>query len=121
MTSCLRLSQTLATSATASSRNGSPTTSTLMSLTSIGCPKTSPIWLSNGRAAPLSSAAVPPDPRYSPDAYVEYWGVRASTMAQWLRIDGVEQSAAVIGSSRIDNMKNAAWGCRTPALASGSV
>jgi hypothetical protein len=42
-------------------------------------------------------------------------------MAQWLRIDGVEQSAAVIGSSQIDNMKNAAWGCRTPAPASRSV
>src|SRR5215472_7123760 len=70
MTSCLRLSQTPATSATASLRNGSTTTSTLMSSTSIGCPKTSPIWLSNGRAALLSSAAVPPDPRYSPDAYL---------------------------------------------------
>jgi hypothetical protein len=60
---------TPATSATASSRNGSPTTSTLMSSTSIGCPKTSPIWLSDGRANPLSSAAVPPNPRYLPDAY----------------------------------------------------
>src|SRR6516162_3985581 len=60
-----------ATSAAASSRNGSPTTSTLMSSTSIGCPKTSPIWLSDGRANPLSSAAVPPNPRYLPDAYDE--------------------------------------------------
>lgn len=32
-------------------------------------------------------------------------------------IDRVEQSAAGIGSSQIDNMKNAAWGCRTPAPA----
>ena len=43
----------LATSATASSRNGSPTTLTLMPSTSTGCRETSPIWLSDGRADPL--------------------------------------------------------------------
>src|SRR5215472_7879355 len=64
-----RPSPILTTGATASSKNGSQTTSILMSSMSISCPKTSPIWLSNGRADPLSSAAVPPDPRYSPDAY----------------------------------------------------
>jgi hypothetical protein len=41
-----------ATSATASSKNDSLTTSILMSSTSIGGPKTSPSWLSDGRANP---------------------------------------------------------------------
>jgi hypothetical protein len=41
-----------ATSATASSKNGWQTTSTLMSSISTGCPKTSPIWRSDGRANP---------------------------------------------------------------------
>src|ERR1700722_9982743 len=58
------------TSAIANSKNGSPTISILMSSTSIGCPKTSPNWLSPGRANPLSSAAVPPNPRCSTHGYV---------------------------------------------------
>src|ERR1700722_11818331 len=57
------------TSAIANSKNGSPTISILMSSTSIGCPKTSPNWLSPGRANPLSSAAVPPNPRCSTHGY----------------------------------------------------
>src|SRR5215471_8791700 len=74
-----RPSPILTTGATASSKNGSQTTSILMSSMSISCPKTSPIWLSNGRADPLSSAAVPPDPRYSPDAYASTARLRASS------------------------------------------
>jgi hypothetical protein len=37
--------------------------------TSIGCPKMLPNWLSAGLANPLSSAAVPPNPRRSTDGY----------------------------------------------------
>lgn len=58
-----------ATSGIANSRNGSRTISIPMLSTSIGCPKMLPNWLNAGRANPLSSAAVPPNPRCSTDGH----------------------------------------------------
>jgi hypothetical protein len=69
MASSLRPSPTPATSGIANSKNGSRTISIPMLSTLIGCPKMLPNWLSAGRANPLSSAAVPPNPRRSTDGY----------------------------------------------------
>src|SRR5277367_3854024 len=90
MASSLRPSPIPATSDIANSKNGSRTISIPMVSTSIGYPNMFPNLLGAGRANPPSSAAVPPNPRCSTDAYGFDEGLGAATMPRWLWSCGAE-------------------------------